>query len=106
MAPDFGPFGLAVAALGFAILIGRGRVVVLLEENFGSTGMRNKSRSCLLSPVTRKPLPFASRRTVYLLLNSGAPVESSHWAKNQLSWPPEFCSAIFFRSSVAAGLPA
>src|SRR5438105_11236184 len=43
VAPDLGPLGLAVAALGGAILIGRGLVVVLLEENFGNAIMRQRT---------------------------------------------------------------
>src|SRR5947207_15669396 len=44
VAPDFGPLGLAVAALCGAILIGRGLVVVLLEENFGNAIMRQRAQ--------------------------------------------------------------
>src|SRR5215472_1358980 len=43
---------------------------------------------------------------VYFVLNSGAPVESSHCTKNQESCWPEACSATFSRSLTEADLPA
>src|SRR6516162_5498244 len=42
---------------------------------------------------------------VYFVLNSGAPVESSHWVKNHDSCWPEACSATFRKSSTVADLP-
>src|SRR5271169_1265854 len=65
--------------------------------------MRKRSMSCCISPTTRKP--FWVRYTVYLFLNSGAPVESSHWVKNQLRCCPEACSATLRRSLTDADLP-
>src|SRR4029077_927673 len=43
---------------------------------------------------------------VYLVLNSGAPVESSHWEKNHVSWLPYFSSAMARKSSSDADFPA
>src|SRR5665811_783697 len=43
---------------------------------------------------------------VYFVLNSGAPVESSHWVKNHVSDCPDAASATLRRSSTVAPLPA
>src|SRR5665811_1915561 len=42
---------------------------------------------------------------VYFVLNSGAPVESSHWVKNHVSDWPDAASATVRRSSTVAPLP-
>ena len=60
--------------------------------------------SCEISPTTRKP--FWVRYTVYLFLNSGAPVELSHWVKNHDSCCPDACSATLRKSSTVTDFPA
>ena len=56
-----------------------------------STGMRKKSRFCFTLPSMRKPLLV--RRTVYVMLNSGIPVELIHCAKNDCTLAGVACSA-------------
>ena len=43
---------------------------------------------------------------MYLFLNSGAPVESSHCEKNQVNCSPEVFSTEFLKSASPAGFPA
>ena len=69
-------------------------------STLNSTGMRNRSRSCPISPIVLKPLLLPSRYTAYLLLNCGAPVPSTHCAKKAVNccW---LCASATFSKSAA-----